>query len=395
MKSADLVIVGGGMVGLALAAQLKDADCQIKIIEQSPPEALTRTGYANRVSAINPKSVAMLQAVGAFDLIPLEQRSPYQKMAIWEKDSFAELHFDCQDSQIKSLGLEQLGFILENQQIQLALWQVVEKQPNVEFIFSTPSQMGISENGVFLTLANGEMLSTKLIVGADGIHSWVRQQANLPLSWQDYGHSALVCKVKTAEAHQQTARQIFAPDSILAFLPLPDEHYCSIVWSLPPEQAEKLKNCDEVSFNKHLTTAFDGKLGLCEVQSERAIYPLTARYARNFAQARVALIGDAAHSIHPLAGLGVNLGFGDAISLAQSIKQSLEQGVDIGEYRQLRDFERARKAQAVKLLTAMAGLKTLFAGDHPLKKLARGVGLKLTDQLPLVKQLLISQAIEV
>ncbi|WGE89761.1 FAD-dependent monooxygenase [Actinobacillus arthritidis] len=393
MKSADIVIIGGGMVGLALAALLADTDLQIKIIERHIPK-IDHT-FSNRVSAINATSEKMLKQIGAFQLIPSERLSPYQKMSVWEQDSFASIEFDNNDPAIQQLALDQLGFIIENKQIQTALWQKVSQQNNVEIILSSPQTIGISETGAFLTLENAEMISAKLVIGADGAHSWLRKQTHIPLTSKDYEQTALVCNVKTVESHQYTARQIFSPESILAFLPLPDQHCCSIVWSLPPDKAQQLQECDERQFNQALTIAFDNRLGLVEVQSERAIYPLVARYARDFAQSRIALIGDAAHTIHPLAGLGVNLGFADAMTLAEEIKQHAVAGNDIGEYRNLRRFERIRKAEAIKLLTAMEGLKQLFNGNHPLKKFIRDIGLSVTDQLPPLKKFFLAQAVGV
>ncbi|WP_324681445.1 FAD-dependent monooxygenase [Bibersteinia trehalosi] len=394
MKTADIVIVGGGMVGLAVAGLLAKTDCQIKIIEQHVPQVY-EAEISNRVSAINRASQQMLQVIGAWQLIPEERLSAYDKMSVWERDSFAKICFDNHDPVIRQLGLDQLGFIIENNQIQAALWQKVSQQANVEIILTQPKTLGVSENGAFLTLENGEMLSTKLVIGADGATSWVRQQAKIPLVSRDYQHSALVCNVQTAERHEKTARQIFAPDSILAFLPLPDQNLCSIVWSLPPNKAKQLVECDEMQFNQALSIAFDNRLGLCSLQSSRAIYPLVARYARDFARSRVALVGDAAHTIHPLAGLGVNLGFADAMLLAKEIQVHLQLSHDIGEYRHLRQFERMRKVEAVKLLTAMEGIKQLFSGDNPLKKLVRGIGMSATNQNSLLKKFLIEQAIGV
>ncbi len=396
MKSADITIIGGGMVGLVLVTLLKDTDCQIKIIERSTPffepELLT-----NRVSAINFTSQQMLEKVGAWQIIPENKRSPYTKMHVWEKDSFAKIEFDNEANEIKSLGLDQLGFIVENQHIQHALWQQVTNQQNVEIILSTPKSLATNDAGAFLTLENGDTLSSKLVIGADGANSWTRSQMNIPLTSKDYQHTALVCNIKTQEPHQKTAWQIFSPESILAFLPFNDEHHCSIVWSLPPEKAKELVNCDIEEFNKAITVAFDNKLGLCELatdlQNPRGIYPLTARYCRDFAKDRVALIGDAAHTIHPLAGLGVNLGFADAMEMAHQIKLNLEKGIDIGKYRHLREYERKRKVEAVKLLGAMGALKETFAGENPVKKLVRGVGLSITNQLPIIKNGLIKQAI--
>lgn len=394
MKTADLIIIGGGMVGLTLAAGLAETDCQIKIIEKHPPTE-TYSGQNQRVSAINRHSQAILKRAGVWEQIVSEGCAEYKQMDVWEKDSFAKICFSHQEPAIRQLNLNQLGFIIENDKILSALWHKVMSLPNVEVIAGSPKQMGVSENGAFLTLENGEMLSAKLIVGADGANSWVRRQSNIPLIRRDYQHTALVCQVKTALPHAQTAYQIFEPESILAFLPLAEENLCSIVWSLPPKQAELLLECDNETFNRALTIAFDNRLGLCEVQSSRAVYPLVARYARDFATARLALIGDAAHTIHPLAGLGVNLGLADAEYLAEQIKQHLYAGLDIGEYRHLRQFERVRKLEAVKLLVAMEGIKQLFSGSHPLKKLIRGIGLSVTNQAGLLKKLLIEQATEV
>lgn len=390
MKNADIVIVGGGMVGLAFASLLADCDCQIILIEKQLPTAPTDI-ISHRVSAINAASQQMLQQVGAWQQIPEHRLSPYSQMKVWEKDSFAHIHFDNHDPLIKQLGLAQLGFIVENSQIQWALWQRVSQQSNVTMLQDSPKSLGVSEGGAFLTLESGQMIAAKLVVGADGANSWVRQQRQMPLISQDYQHTALVCNVKTVEPHQQTARQIFAPESILAFLPLNEPNHCSIVWSLPPEQAEILNHCDEQTFNQAITVAFDNQLGLCELQSPRGIYPLVARYARDFAQPRIALVGDAAHTIHPLAGLGVNLGFADVITLANEVKRHLSLGNDIGEYRHLRQFERKRKVEAVKVLVAMKGLKSLFEGDNPVKKWVRGVGLSLTNRHCLLKKFFIEQ----
>lgn len=390
MKNADIVIVGGGMVGLACAALLRDFPGKIIVLERVAPQLSTEV--SNRVSAINIKSQQMLEKIGAWQRIPSEKRAPYQQMAVKERDSFAQIHFDCSEPELKSPHLSQLGHIIENQQIQFALWQQLESQANVEVVLGEPAAMNIADNGAFLSLTSGELLNAKLIIAADGANSWVRHQANIPLSSRDYQHTALVCNVKTAEPHRQTAYQVFAPEYILAFLPLNEPQSCSIVWSLPPEKAEALKNCAPEDFQRELAIAFDNQLGLPELQSTRAIYPLTARYARDFARSRLALLGDAAHTIHPLAGLGVNLGFADAICLSEQLLSLAAEGKAIGEYRHLREFERQRKLEAAKLLVAMEGLKNLFAGENPLKKLVRGLGLSLTDKLPFVKRLLIEQA---
>lgn len=387
MKSYDVVIIGGGMVGLALAASLHNSPLRLAVVEGFPPQTPIET-VTERVSALNLASQQLLEELGVWQSLRQLRATPYAQMQVWEKDSFAEIAFDC-----KPLGLSHLGHIVENHLIQHQLWEQVQQQKNAEILTALPTRMNIGQHNAIISLDNNELLSTKLIVGADGANSWVRKQADIPLSFRDYGHYALVCHVKTTEPHQNVARQIFAPDSILAFLPLHQADLCSIVWSLPPERAQFLTSCDESEFNKALTVAFDNRLGLCRVASNRKTFPLTARYARNFAQNRTALIGDAAHTIHPLAGLGVNLGFQDAVYLAYQIEKNLNSGLDIGEYRTLRQYERSRKAEAAKMLITMQGLKDLFSGDNPLKKLVRGIGLTATNRFEPVKNQLIKEAL--
>lgn len=387
MKTFDLAIIGGGMVGLALAASLQESRLRIAVIEGFPPKTPIEQ-VTNRVSALNLSSQNLLTELGVWDEILALRATAYDKMSVWEKDSFANIQFDTQ-----GLGLSHLGHIVENHLIQHCLWNKVAAQKNVEIITALPQSLAVTEDNAILSLNNGQMLSAKLIVGADGANSWVRKQADIPLIFRDYGHHALVCNVESVEPHEQCARQIFSKDSILAFLPLHQTNLSSIVWSQPAEQAEYLSQCDEEEFNQKLAVAFDMRLGLCKVKSSRQTVQLTARYARDFAKSRIALVGDAAHTIHPLAGLGVNLGFQDAVSLAQNIKTNLAQHLDIGEYRYLRSYERTRKTEAVKMLVAMQGLKDLFNGDNPVKKLIRGVGLSATNQLPFVKTELMKQAL--
>lgn len=387
MKQLDIVIIGGGMVGLALTLALRHTDFNLAIVEANPPN-FDAQDVSYRVSALNLSSEQMLTEFGIWHNLLQQRATFYDHMHIWEQDSFAQI-----DLTTQGLGLPHLGHIVENKLLQQYLWQQVAQQKNCEILTALPNNLAITENNAILSLDNGELLSAKLVVGADGANSWVRQQLHIPLIFRDYGHYALVANVTTAEPHQHCARQVFSPQSILAFLPMHQDNLCSIVWSLPPEQAKAMLACDQSSFNKALTSAFDNQLGLCELASERQIYPLTARYARQFAQARVALVGDAAHTIHPLAGLGVNLGFQDAMALAQQLSLLQQKQLDIGIYRHLRHYEQWRKTEAVKLLVAMQGLKDLFHGDNPVKKLIRGIGLNAVDKFSPLKQQLIKQAL--
>lgn len=389
MQSVDIAIVGGGMVGLALAAALKDSNLRIAVIEgKAPSEGLNELPDV-RVSALSRSSEVILRNLDAWQGIEQRRAAPYQAMEVWEQDSFARIEFDS-----TRLAQPNLGHIVENRVIQLALLDQVKKQDNVSlYMPATCKTMAIGESEAWLTLDNGQALTAKLVVGADGANSWVRKQQDIPLTHWDYGHSAIVANIKTTEPHHSVARQIFTPQGPLAFLPMQPSNMSSIVWSTEPNRAENLVSMSDAEFNKQLTAEFDSKLGLCEVVGDRFAFPLRMRYARDFAVDRVALVGDAAHTIHPLAGQGVNLGLLDAASLAQELLKLWAAGEDIGTKRNLRGYERWRKAEAAKMIASMQGFKDLFEGDNPAKKLIRGIGMKLAGQLPGAKDEIMKRAL--
>ncbi|MCC4237852.1 FAD-dependent 2-octaprenylphenol hydroxylase [Vibrio anguillarum] len=389
MQSVDIVIVGGGMVGLALAAALKHSELRIAVIEGRVPSLELAELPDVRVSALSRSSEIMLRNLGAWQGIISRRAAPYSAMEVWERDSFARIEFSA-----NQMTQPDLGHIVENRVIQLALLEQVQKQANVTLFMPAQCQsLAVGESEAWLTLDNGQSLTAKLIVGADGANSWVRQQQDIPLTHWDYGHSALVANVRTVEPHQSTARQVFTPQGPLAFLPMSDPHMSSIVWSTEPNRAQRLLSLSELEFNKILTAEFDHRLGLCEVVGERAAFPLKMRYARDFALQRIALVGDAAHTIHPLAGQGVNLGLLDAASLAQELLTLWHQGEDIGLLKNLRGYERWRKTEAAKMIAAMQGFKDLFEGDNPAKKLIRGIGMQLAGQLPGAKDEIMKRAL--
>ncbi|MFM5598256.1 FAD-dependent 2-octaprenylphenol hydroxylase [Aeromonas veronii] len=382
MQNVDVVIVGGGMVGLGLAAALKHSALKVLVVEGQLPDPQLGEVADNRVSALSLASQQILRHVGAWDGIEASRLQAYDKMAVWEQDSFGHIDFDA-----ASLRQDNLGHIVENRVIQLALLKAIEGASNIQLL--TPARAKSLQSGpagALLLLEDGQAISAKLVVAADGAHSWVRRQADIPLTSWDYGHHALVATVRCAEPHEAVARQIFTPDGPLAFLPLWQENLCSIVWSLPAARAEALCACDDEQFNRQLTAAFDARLGLCKVEGARSAIPLTARYARDFARERLVLVGDAAHTIHPLAGQGVNLGLLDAAALAEQILQNHAAGEDIGLLANLRSYERWRKSEAARMLAAMEGLKRLFSGANPLKKLVRGVGLRAANLLTPFKE---------
>lgn len=389
MQSVDVAIVGGGMVGLAVACGLQGSGLRVAVLEQRVPEPLAADAPPQlRVSAINAASEKLLTRLGVWQDILSRRASCYHGMEVWDKDSFGHISFDDQ-----SMGYSHLGHIVENSVIHYALWNKAQQSSDITLLAPAElQQVAWGENETFLTLKDGSMLTARLVIGADGANSWLRNKADIPLTFWDYQHHALVATIRTEEPHDAVARQVFHGEGILAFLPLSDPHLCSIVWSLSPEEAQRMQQASEDEFNRALNIAFDNRLGLCKVESARQVFPLTGRYARQFAAHRLALVGDAAHTIHPVAGQGVNLGFMDAAELIADLKRLHRQGKDIGQYIYLRRYERSGKHSAALMLAGMQGFRDLFSGTNPVKKLLRDIGLKLADTLPGVKPQLIRQA---
>ncbi len=386
MKQAQVCVVGGGCVGLTLALGLVKANISVVVIDAAAKQALPDDDYGLRVSALSLASQALFESLNVWPEIMAQRACAYTHMDVRDQDSFGKIAFNSDE-----LDLPQLGHIVENDIIRYALINELEKHSQATLMFETRyQQIHQSENDVFITLESGEPVIAKLLVAADGANSSVRKQFNLPITFKDYDHNAIVATVKTAEPHNNTARQVFLPTGPLAFLPLADKHTHSIVWSTSPEHCQSLLAMDDADFNKAVMAALDGQCGLCEIQSQRAAFPLKMRYAQQWVAGKVVLIGDAAHTIHPLAGLGMNLGLKDVSYLIELLS---EQHIEFASDRTLRDYERTRKLDAQKHIAMMQGLKELFAGTHPVKKLIRGVGLSMVDNLGPIKQLFAKQAL--
>jgi 2-octaprenylphenol hydroxylase len=386
MKHYDVVIIGGGMVGASLAALLAESHMQVAVVEAFiPTDFDVQQPYDLRVSAINHFSRQVLIDVGAWPLISAMRVSPYEKMHIWEAQANSAIDFDAAE-----IGEAQLGHIIENRIIQLGLLESLVAYKNVELISAARLQtLRKSQDKVYLNLDNGQQLSATLAVGADGASSQLRYLANIAVQRNDYGQSGLVTVVKTEKSHQSTAWQCFLSTGPVAFLPLGKQH-SAIVWTLPSDKADAVFALDDNTFKQQLAQAVENKLGAIESISTRATFPLRGSQASHYIQARIALIGDAAHTIHPLAGLGVNLGFKDAAKLAEVlIATPIER---LGDVKVLRRYERARRGDNVLTMRAMETFRVLFQNRlAPIQNL-RTHGLNWINQTTTIKRLFIQHA---
>lgn len=388
MQAFDVVVVGAGIVGLSQALALKKSGLSVAVIDANVSDGMPTGDAQLRVSALTLATQTVLQNIGAWQHLDHTRTSEYKQMWVWDQDSFANIEFSAD-----KVNTEQLGFVMENQNIRHALWVEAEQSSFIQLLAPKKIQkLVFGKQECFITLDDDSHLTARLVIGADGANSIVKQQANLAQTFWDYDQHAIVATIKTEHAHQNIARQVFTPHGPLAFLPLWDSHHCSIVWSQDEPKACELIKLDKAEFEKTLTASFDARLGLCELVSDKQAYPLKMRYTRQWVDDRVALVGDAAHTIHPLAGQGANLGILDAAALAEQIIKLVERDKDFGLAKNLRPYERWRKTEATKMIAAMEGFKRLFSGQQPIKKLIRDIGVSSINNLPNAKHAIIKQA---
>ncbi|ALO34167.1 monooxygenase [Colwellia sp. MT41] len=415
MQKFDVLIVGAGMVGLTLALALRQASqLKIALVDSSAVTELDES-IDVRVSAINVASKNIFTNLGVWSAIEHSRVQDYQHMHIWDKAGLGKLDFSAKDS-TSWPPEDNLGWIIENKVIRHALWQQAELDEGIHFFTdNTLASISHGDSEVFATFVhdNADESATKptppiiakLVVGADGANSWVRRQMAMAMIFKDYDHHAIIATVECPQGHQNTAWQVFLPTGPLAFLPLKSGQssaplagkLCSIVYSTSPDEAKRLTALDASEFAKELTAASDGKLGDIKLVSERFTYPLTMRLAQDFVKDRVVLIGDAAHTIHPLAGQGVNLGLLDAAALAQTLTAKLseydESYAEFVNVADLKAFSRWRKSEASEMIAAMAAIKQAFAPQPSPVKLLRGIAMNILNNFAPAKNHLIAQAL--
>ncbi|MDN5752079.1 MAG: UbiH/UbiF family hydroxylase [Nitrosospira sp.] len=385
----DVVIIGSGLVGASLALALKDSGLKVALVESHAPSPLPRSnGWDSRIYAISPGSARFLQNFGVWQMLDEARITPVYKMAVFGDDSAARIDFSAYD-----IGLTELAFIVENGRLQAAVWSALKRQKKAIKVFCPAQCASITwnESHAELHLADGKTLQTGLIVGADGVNSWVRAQAEIEVSRHSYQQRGVVANFSAERPHRNVAYQWFRRDGVLALLPLPDT-LVSMVWSADEEQARALLDLSETELCRRVARASRGTLGKLRLVTQPAAFPLNFVHVNRLVQPRLALIGDAAHGIHPLAGQGVNLGLRDADQLADTLIARGSQP-DCGDYRLLRRYERARKEDILAMELVTDGLQKLFSNTNPTLVRLRNLGLGLTNRLPLVKDRLMQHAL--
>ena len=392
---ADLIIVGAGMVGSALALALQHSGLQILLLDGGPLSVKPfdqNAAFEPRVSALSAASQRILERLGAWDGIAARRTSPYGEMQVWDGSGTGQVHFSA-----ASVHAEVLGHIVENRVVQDGLLDALYEADLGLLPGARLEQLRRSGDDWLLTLTDGRELRAPLVIAADGANSAVRRLAGCATREWDYLHHAIVTSVRCSKPHQQTAWQRFTDDGPLAFLPLAKvddaEHWCSIVWSTTPAEAERLMALDDAAFCHELGKAFEWRLGDVLESDPRHCIPLRQRHAKRYVEPGLALIGDAAHTIHPLAGQGVNLGFLDAAVLAEVLLHALERGESLADIKVLGRFERRRMPHNLAMMAAMEGFERLFQADPLPLRWLRNSGLNLVDGANEAKALFVRQAL--
>lgn len=394
----DIAIVGGGLAGAALACALGDSGLQVALLEANPlspgvpPAGDGLEGFDLRVCAVTEASRGWLEQLGAWPAVAAYRACPYRHMTVWDAEGVGRIDFDASE-----VNAPALGHIVEHAPLQGALLQRAAGRRGVQ-LFSPASVEHFEriERGILLRLADGRQLRAALLVGADGANSAVRRWAGIDSRGSSYGQRAIVATVACEQPHQHTAWQIFRREGPLALLPLPGgrdgTEFCSIVWSVEEALADELESLDDDAFRAALGRAFEQRLGAITATSPRRAFPLRASHAARYHADGVALIGDAAHTIHPLAGQGINLGFSDARTLANELLRARQRGLPPGHPSALARFQRARRGDNLAMLAAMEGFKRLFGARAPALTLLRNRGLDLVDASGPLKRLLMRHA---
>lgn len=374
MRQFDVVIVGGGMVGQAFALSMEQkTNASIAIIEPNNPNPVINDTFHTRVSAITPASEEFLSKLGVWDLI--KRKHVFTQTKVWDQNSHGNLDFFATDD-----NLTHLGHIIENDAIQSAMFTALS-DTKVEFIDAKLDNIDKVDEGYQLQLDNDQQLSCTLLIGADGARSRIRDLTKIEFSETNYQQKAIICNIRTDKSFEDSTWQRFLSNSIIALLPLSDNE-ASIVWSAEDHLADELLSLSLQDFADRLSAGVEYRFGQFEVLNQVQAFPLIERSAKDYVKESIALIGDAAHNIHPLAGQGVNLGFSDVSELSDQLQFSSK---PLGDYSVLRTYARARRLDNELMAKTMTGLNWIYKENNELLRWLRGFGMNFINENPTLK----------
>ena len=373
MTIHDCAIVGGGMIGAATAVALADLGLKVALIEKFTPKALDSSvakqpePFDLRISAISLNSQALLDTLGAWRFIEQSRICQYKRLGVWE-DEFAYTEFNAQE-----IDRSHLGYMVENRQIQLALWQVVSEHNSIDLLCPEQvKQFTQQADFVDIELSN-EHIKAKLLIAADGANSQIRQLANIGLTGWDYAQSAMLINVETSIEQQDITWQKFHSTGPVAYLPMPGKN-ASLVWYHNKAEIKRLAALSNEQLAQEVLQIFPEKLGAVKVVGKGA-FDLTRRHANQYVNGRVVLVGDAAHTINPLAGQGVNLGFKDVKALQMAMAKAIGEGRAFDAPSTLSSYEKARRTDNLMMMSGMDAIYQTFTHQSPLVKIVRNIGL--------------------
>ncbi len=385
----DVIVVGAGLVGMSCALALSQKGMSVGLLETKPQPDLIKSKPAedtwdSRIYAISPANADWMASMGVWQRLDTNRVCPIAQMQIFG-DAASHLEFDATEANV-----ENLGFIIESNHLEAALMSaLVDSSVNL-MIGVAPTAAIFTPQQAEIQLA-GQQLTAELLVAADGANSWLRNQAGIAVTTHDYHQQGVVANFEIETPHHHVAYQWFGHDGVLAFLPLPGNRM-SMVWSVDEESATELLELKAESLSDKVEQRGDMKLGRLKVLTEARAFPLKQQTADMLVQPRLALVGDAAHTVHPLAGQGVNLGFRDVIALVDTL-QNRNQQQRYGDLMLLRRYERSRKTDIMAMQSVTRGLSELFLNTHQIVKNIRNWGLNLTNQQAKIKKHLMQQAI--
>lgn len=379
----DVLVVGGGLAGASLAVALRKAALKVALVEGVEPRR--PDGWDARIYAISPANRRFLEEMGVWGRLDRSRMTPVSEMRI-QGDSGGALAFSAYDT-----GLGELAWIAESSLLQVELWETLRRQHNLTLLCpATPCGLQIDRDSAHLTLSDGRRLRSRLVVAADGANSWVRTQVGIDAHITPYREKGVVANFCCDRPHRDIAYQWFRGDGVLAWLPLPGRRI-SIVWSAPDDIADRLMALDQDAFCTKVADAGASVLGKLRLETPPAAFPLRLLRVSEVVRPRLALIGDAAHAIHPLSGHGINLGFQDAKVLSECLG-ALPAWRDPGEFSVLRNYARARAEEPLLVQYTTHALNRLFKLDNPFVSALRNAGMNLTGRLPVLKSALVRYA---